>query len=120
MVTIASFQDYVQASIAKSKLDSVGIDTWMADDIMITLDWFYSRLLGGVKLRVRERDAKEARLVLEEAVPSASGEDAEHETEPVSSFARARRLIFIVLAAGYILPLLIQGVYYLRLILTGA
>lgn len=67
-MTIASFQDYVQASIAKSKLDSAGIDCWMADDIFITLQWSLSRALGGVKLRVREHDAQEARLVLEETV----------------------------------------------------
>lgn len=86
----------VQAYIAKSKLESEGVDCWIADDVVVTLNWFQSQFLGGVKLRVRERDAKKARLVLEETVPAASGEEAEHETEPLSIFARARRLVFIV------------------------
>jgi hypothetical protein len=55
--------------IAKSMLDSAGIESFLGDENLVRLDWFYSNLVGGIKLMVREEDADTARKLLEEKIP---------------------------------------------------
>ena len=43
--------------LAKSMLDSAGIESFLGDENLVRLDWFYSNLVGGIKLMVREEDA---------------------------------------------------------------
>lgn len=64
LVTIASFVDYILANVSKTKLQSEGIDCWLADDTIVTLNWLYSNMYGGVKLKVRESDAQRANTIL--------------------------------------------------------
>ncbi len=66
---IRRFRDLPEASIAKSILDSAGIENYLADDNLVRLDWFYSNLIGGIKLFVREEDAPEAKNLLDQGVP---------------------------------------------------
>ncbi|HZD93374.1 MAG TPA: hypothetical protein VE133_03915, partial [Candidatus Sulfotelmatobacter sp.] len=57
MVTIRSFPDVMQAWLAKSSLESAGIECYLVDDNMVRLDWGISIILGGVKIRVKSEDA---------------------------------------------------------------
>jgi hypothetical protein len=61
-VTLRQFRDLPEALLAKGSLESAGIQAYLADDNMIRMDWFYSNLLGGIKLRfalrMRKRRAK--------------------------------------------------------------
>jgi hypothetical protein len=41
----------------------------LGDENLVRLDWFYSNLVGGIKLMVREEDAETARAVLERNIP---------------------------------------------------
>jgi len=68
-VMIRRFRDLPEASIAKSILDSAGIESYLADDNLVRMDWFYSNLIGGIKLFVREEDAQEANNLLDQGVP---------------------------------------------------
>jgi hypothetical protein len=68
-VMIRRYRDLPEASIAKSVLESAGIDCILADDNMVRLDWFYSNLVGGIKLLVPEKDAKPALQLLDESTP---------------------------------------------------
>jgi hypothetical protein len=68
-VMIRRYRDLPEASIAKSVLQSAGIDCFLADDNMVRLDWFYSNLVGGIKLLVPEKDAKAALQLLDESTP---------------------------------------------------
>lgn len=68
-VMIRRYRDLPEASIAKSILDSAGIESFLLDDNIVRLDWFYSNLVGGIKLMVREEDAETARKVLEQNIP---------------------------------------------------
>ena len=43
--------------MAKSILDSAGIESFLADENVISMNWLYSNALGGVKLQVRNADA---------------------------------------------------------------
>jgi hypothetical protein len=75
MVTIRSFPDVMQAWLAKSSLESAGIECYLVDDNMVRLDWGISILLGGVKLRVKSEDAEAALFTLDQPIPEELGDD---------------------------------------------
>ena len=64
LIEVASFTDYIEANIAKTKLESEGIQCFIFNDIIVTLDWFYSNLYGGVRLMVSETEQKMAQAAL--------------------------------------------------------
>lgn len=66
---VGRYRDLGMASVAKSILDSAGIESFFADDNVIRMDWFYSNAVGGIKLLVRSEDAAEARELLESQAP---------------------------------------------------
>lgn len=68
-VTLRQFRDLPEALLAKGSLESAGIEALLADDNMIRLDWFYSNLLGGIKLKVRAEDAEAANEILSQPIP---------------------------------------------------
>lgn len=68
-VIIGRYRDLPEASVAKSILDSAGIESFLIDDNLVRLDWFYSNLVGGIKLVVREEDTEAASKFLDQIVP---------------------------------------------------
>jgi hypothetical protein len=52
--------DSPEAAIAKSILDAAGIDCVLSDENLVRMDWFWSNLLGGVKLWVRQQNPENA------------------------------------------------------------
>jgi len=68
-VMIARYGGVPEALVAKSMLDSAGIESFLGDENLVRLDWFYSNLAGGIKLMVREEDAETATAVLERNIP---------------------------------------------------
>lgn len=64
LVTVASFRDLTEALIAKGQLDAAGIQCFLADDNIVRMDWFWSNLMGGVKLNVPASQADEAVAML--------------------------------------------------------
>jgi XTP/dITP diphosphohydrolase len=64
LVTIRRFRDLPAAHIALSKLESAGITCELADDEMVRMDWFYSNMIGGVRLQVAEDEVEDAKQVL--------------------------------------------------------
>jgi hypothetical protein len=77
LLTIRQFRDLPEALLARSVLESAGIECFLGDDNLIRMDWLWSNLLGGIKLRVRQEDALVASRLLEGGEAAASGE-----TEP--------------------------------------
>jgi len=71
-VVIARYGGVPEAVLAKSMLDSAGIESFLGDENLVRLDWFYSNLVGGIKLMVREEDAETARTLLKEDLNSES------------------------------------------------
>ncbi len=69
LVTIRKFRDLPEALLAKGSLESAGIESYLADDNMIRLDWFYSNLIGGIKLKVRPEDVEAANEILNQPIP---------------------------------------------------
>jgi len=70
LVMLRRFRDIPEAMLAKGKLDSVGIDSILADHNTVRMDWFLSNLLGGVKLLVDPNDFAQASEILNEPIPA--------------------------------------------------
>src|SRR5882672_7722622 len=66
LVTIRKFRDLPEALLAKGRLESSGIESFLADDNMVHMDWLISNLLGGVKLKVEAANAEIANEILNE------------------------------------------------------
>ena len=69
LVTIRRFRDLPDAYLAKGVIESAGIESFLADDITIRLNWWWSNLLGGVKLRVDAEEADAAQEILRQPIP---------------------------------------------------
>lgn len=67
-VTIATYDDYLTATFDKQKLDERGINCYLADENTVTAKWILKNALGGIKLRVPEQEAEEAKNILHEKV----------------------------------------------------
>jgi hypothetical protein len=67
-VMIRRYRDLPIAALAKSALDSAGIESYLVDENLVRIDWFYSNLVGGIKLFVRPDDAEDANRVLDDEV----------------------------------------------------
>jgi len=64
LVTIRNFRDLPEALLAQGRLESSGIESFLADDNMVRMDWLISNLLGGVKLKVEEANVEIAEEIL--------------------------------------------------------
>jgi len=69
LTTLRKFRDLPEALIAKGCLESAGIESCLVDDNMVRLDWFWSNLMGGIKLQVRKEDSEAAASILDQPIP---------------------------------------------------
>jgi hypothetical protein len=69
LVPVARFRDLEQATIARGLLQSAGIDCFLADENMVRMDWFWSNMIGNMRLLVREEDAEAAAEILAQPIP---------------------------------------------------
>jgi Putative prokaryotic signal transducing protein len=69
LTTLRKFRDLPEALLARGCLESAGIESCLVDDNMVRLDWFWSNLIGGIKLQVREEDAEAAESILDQPIP---------------------------------------------------
>ena len=67
--TVRRYRDLSEAIVARSLLESAGIESWIRDENIARLEWQYSNLLGGLRLQVKSRDAEAAEEVLEQPIP---------------------------------------------------
>jgi len=65
LVTIRACSTPQEAYLVQSVLEAFGVDTVLADDNYIRLNWLYSNVLGGVKIRAWGSMAEEARAILD-------------------------------------------------------
>jgi hypothetical protein len=70
LVTIRKFRDLPEALLAKGSLESAGIDAVLTDDNVVRLDWFWSNLMGGIKLNVDSENADVANSILDQPIPA--------------------------------------------------
>lgn len=72
MKVIAAFPTLELAHLARSRLESAGLEVEVRDESTISLYWLYSAALGGVRLAVREEEVHAAQEILREP-PSDEG-----------------------------------------------
>src|SRR5262245_21308549 len=77
LVTIRGYRDLHEALLAKGRLESSGVDTFLADENIVRMDWLISTAIGGVKLRVDAANVQAANEILDHTAP----EDFEESTE---------------------------------------
>jgi hypothetical protein len=69
LCVVRRFASFPEALIAKTCLDSSGIECALADENVLAANPFLSHVLGGVRLFVREADLEEATRLLDEPIP---------------------------------------------------
>jgi hypothetical protein len=70
IVTLWAYRDLPEALIAQGKLQAEGVESFLADENIVRMDWFWSNLIGGVKLQVAAKDAEAALAILGEEIPA--------------------------------------------------
>ena len=70
-VTVRTFMNVPDALLAKSILDSAGVECYLGDENIVGIDWFLSNAVGGVKLRIRQEDVATAAELLDQSPPEA-------------------------------------------------
>lgn len=68
-VMLRQFRDLPDALAVKSILNSAGIECLLGDENVVRLDWFWSNLVGGVKLWVRQQDRDQADNLIDQSIP---------------------------------------------------
>jgi hypothetical protein len=69
LVTIRKFRDLPEALLAKGSLESAGIDAVLNDENVVRMDWYWSNLMGGIKLKVDAENAEVANSILDQPIP---------------------------------------------------
>ncbi|MDQ8187952.1 DUF2007 domain-containing protein [Pelagicoccus sp. SDUM812002] len=64
MVTLVKFQSPDEAYLARMRLEGSGIEAFIADETMVSMNWLYSNAIGGIRLQVREEDQERAMEIL--------------------------------------------------------
>jgi Flp pilus assembly protein TadD len=64
LVTIATFSQPAEAHVMRTKLQAEGVWSFVADEGIVTMNWLYTNVVGGVKLQVRKRDVERAHDIL--------------------------------------------------------
>lgn len=52
LITNESYDLSYQAQLARAELAAAGIESWLADETLVSMDWFISNAVGGIKLQV--------------------------------------------------------------------
>jgi Putative prokaryotic signal transducing protein len=65
LVTIAAFENAMQANLVKNHLEAAGIRCALADEFTASSFWHLSNAIGGVKVQVAEENLERASLVLD-------------------------------------------------------
>jgi hypothetical protein len=119
LVILRNFRDVPEALLAQSILDSAEIECFLFDENVIRMYWFWSNLLGGVKLVVREVDASDALELLnqkpiEKFYATGTGEYNQPRCPQCDSLSvtfggTGKRLSYITIALGVPLPVARSG-----------
>lgn len=69
LVTVQSYRDLSEASIARSVLESAGIQAFLSEENLVRMNWMLSNFLGGIRLQVAEEDLETAQEILAQPTP---------------------------------------------------
>jgi len=66
IITFKSYYDPMLAHIIRTRLEDAGIDCFIADENTIGAQPFYNQAIGGIKIKIFERDLERCREILAE------------------------------------------------------
>jgi len=78
IIVFDTFYNPIEANIVKSRLIDSGVQCFLSDENMITVNPLYNQALGGVKLHLFEKDAPLARHILQDEEVQIDIEELEH------------------------------------------
>lgn len=64
LITIKTFESYLEAHILKSRLGSENIKSYIQDEHMMTINPLYNITIGGIKLKVESCDLEKSNEIL--------------------------------------------------------
>ncbi|WP_298426586.1 DUF2007 domain-containing protein [uncultured Kordia sp.] len=64
LITLKTFDNFIDAHLLKSKLKSENIDSFLYDENIVTLDPVMSNTFGGIKLKINEFDFEKANEII--------------------------------------------------------
>ena len=64
LTTIAVYNNAIDAHLAKTKLDSEGIVSFIMDENLVSINPLLNLTIGGVKLKTNNNDAEKAKEIL--------------------------------------------------------
>ena len=67
-MTVGTYSTAYEANLVKAELEAFDVDAVLADDNTVSINWLWSDMLGGVKVRVPESERDEARRIMGLAV----------------------------------------------------
>jgi Putative prokaryotic signal transducing protein len=70
LVTVATFFNEYEFLLARGRLESADIECFALDENMLRIAGWHSHILGGIKLQVRESDARDAIAILQATAPT--------------------------------------------------
>jgi hypothetical protein len=89
LVTVATFDDSVSASLVMNRLKHAGLPAVLSHENAVTWFWYLSNAIGGIEVLVNSKDAEAARCLIEQherltaadAAAAEAGSEAEAEAE---------------------------------------
>ncbi|BAY66298.1 hypothetical protein NIES22_64120 [Calothrix brevissima NIES-22] len=63
-VTVATYNNSLEANLAKQLLETEGISCYLANESTVDLAWHLTVAVGWIKLQVHEQDAAQAKFIL--------------------------------------------------------
>ena len=66
LVIIQTFDNYFRANIQLTRLRAAGVECYLKDEYVVTIDPFLSNAIGGIKLLVRKSEEHTVRKLLRE------------------------------------------------------
>jgi Putative prokaryotic signal transducing protein len=76
LVTVRKYRDLPEAFVARSVLESAGIECFLQDENTVRMDWFWSNMIGGARLQVAAEDEAAAKEILSQPMPASFPVDA--------------------------------------------
>ena len=71
LVILQTFDNFFNANIQLTRLRAAGIECYLKDEYVVTIDPFLSNAIGGIKLMVRKNEEQAVRKLLRELNHSA-------------------------------------------------
>lgn len=64
LITIATFSQVIDAQLAQKKVELEGIECFIVNERIVSIDWLYPEVIGDVKLKVNEANVRRAIEIL--------------------------------------------------------